>query len=262
MRLTPLLALLSVTALAAQDGPRSTPPGGHWEFGVIRQAPDFSGSYSKVGGSSYDTDRDLGLGKDTTGIGALIEYEGRRFLLHMATYSQDYIGDKVTSQDVTINNTTYSGGTEVKSQVKLRNYELDWTIKVWRWDMAYLGLDLGFNAWNLNVAAQGVGTAPGFPPQYRSDAATVTVPIPQLGGSFGAHLGKRADFRAYYNWLSRSGATYHRSGADLRFYPMNWLGLRVNYESEGFNVPEGSIDTTTALHINKNGVGFGAIARF
>ena len=42
MRLTPLLALLSVTALAAQDGPRSTPPGGHWEFGGIRQAPDLS----------------------------------------------------------------------------------------------------------------------------------------------------------------------------------------------------------------------------
>lgn len=264
MRCYPVLALLALTPLFAQDSQQSSPPIGHWTFGVLREAPDFSGNYAKVNGSgtdtSYDTNADLGLTKGTTGVGGLIEYEGRRFLLHLAAYSQTYNGNQVTTDNITINNTTITAGSQVVSQLKLKDYELDWTIKVWRWDRAYLGLDLGFNAWSLNVNAVGTVSG-GDTSQTQTAAGSVTVPIPQIGASLGAHVGY-LDFRGYYNFLSRSGATYHRAGADVRFYPLKWLGVQANVENEGFKVPKGSIDQETTLNITKNGVGFGVVARF
>ena len=267
MRLAPLLALASLTALNAQDSAKSSPPGGHWNFGVIRQAPDLSGSYSKVGETTFDLEKDFALGKDTTGTGALIDYEGRRFMLHMATYSQNYAGRNTITRNVQIGDTTYSAGIKVASQVKVRDYELDWTIKVWRWDAAYLGVDLGFNGWNLQVDAQDVTDDPaitGLPGWTRQDPAskTITVPIPQVGASFGAHFGRYVDLRGYYHLLKRSGASYHRSGAEVRVYPLPWLGLRANVEDEGFDVPMDSIDTGTAFNLTKKGVGFGVVARF
>ena len=260
MRSTPLIALLALSPLAAQDGQMSAPQAGHWNFGVVRQAPDFTGNYAKTGESSWDTDRDLGLSKDKTGVGALLDYEGRRFLLHMATYDQSYVGDKILTQTVTINNQAFAATARLQSQIKLRDYELDWTIKLWRWDAAYIGLDLGFNAWKLDVSA--VGTSTSGPVVTQSATDSVTVPIPQIGLSAGGHFGSSVDFRGYYNLLSRSGASYHRAGVDLRFFPLKWLGVRANFENEGFDVPKGSIGSDTTLHITKNGGGFGVIARF
>jgi hypothetical protein len=70
------------------------------------------------------------------------------------------------------------------------------------------------------------------------------------------------DLRAYYHLLSRSGATYRRAGADVRYFPVRWLGLRANFESEGFDVPRGSIDDQTALSLDKDGLGLGVVFRF
>ena len=264
MRLTalPVLALFAaLPALHADDGLKSAPQGGHWNFGYVSQAPTFSGSYQKTGDTSFDTDKDLGLGKDKTGAGALLDYEGRRFLLHLGTYEEDYAGNQKSTNPVTINNTTYAANTQIVSTVKLRDYELDWTIKIWRWDAAYIGLDLGFNAWSLKVSAQGNVTSNGLT-QVQADQASVTVPIPQVGLSVGGHIGRYADLRAYYHTLRDSGASYHRAGADLRIWPLKWLGVRVNVENEGFNVPKGSIGSDTTLDISKNGVGLGLLARF
>ncbi len=263
MRLTPLAVLLSLSPLSilyAQDSLMSAPPAGQWHFGVIRQAPDFKGSYEKTGASSWDTGRDLGLGKDTTGTGVLLDYEGSRFLLHMGTYSQDYAGDNKLTQNVTINNQTFSATARLQSQIKLRDYELDWTIKLWRWDAAYLGLDLGINDWQLDVSALGTTTSGPLVTQSATDS--VSVPIPQIGLSAGGHFGSSVDVRGYYNLLSKGGANYHRAGVDLRYFPLSWLGLRANLENESFDVPRGSIGTDTTLHITKNGAGFGIIARF
>src|ERR1035438_7263798 len=209
MRLTPWLALLSLSALHAQDSLKSTPPGGHWNFGIIRQAPDFTGNYAKTGESSWDTARDLGLGKDSTGVGVLLDYEGRRFLLHMGTYSQNYAGDSNPTIPVTINNQTFNANARLQSKIKLQDYELDWTIKLWRWDAAYIGLDLGFNAWKLDVSALGTATSNGVT-ATQSESDSVTVPIPQIGLSAGGHFGSNVDVRGYYNLLSKSGASYHR----------------------------------------------------
>jgi hypothetical protein len=260
MRLTPLITLLSLSTLSAQGTLKSAPPAGHWNIGVIRQAPDFTGNYAKTGESSWDTDRDLGLGKDKTGVGVLLDYEGPRFLLHLATYDQSYVGDKILTQTVTINNQPFLATARLQSQVKVRDYELDWTIKLWRWDAAYIGLNLGFNAWKLEVSALGTSTSGPIVTETANDS--VTVPIPQIGLSAGGHFGSGVDIRGYYNLLSKSGASYHRAGVDLRFFPVKWLGLRANLENESADIPKGSIGTDTAIHITKNGVGFGVIARF
>ena len=274
------LVLIACAQLSAQ-GFQSSPPGGHWTFGIIRQSPGFDGSYLKNSNSSgsngsnpttstavastgtnFDTNRDLGLGKDNTGIGLLADYEGRRFLLHLATYSQSYAGNQVTSQDVNIKDTTYKAGTRLQSTLKVNDYELDWTIKLWRWEAAYLGLDLGFNSWNINVSASGNATDGNGATQSVSADDSVTVPIPQIGVSAGGHIGDRVDLRGYYNLLTYKGASYHRAGADLRYFPLKWLGVRLNVESEGFKVPLGSIGSDTAINITKNGMGLGLLARF
>lgn len=265
MRLHTLVALMALSPLAAQGSLQSSPPTGHWTFGLIRQAPDFTCSYDKTNDSgpdtTFDTVKDLGLTKDTTGTGAVIEYEGRRFLLHLAAYSQNYKGDQINTNDVVINGQTIPAGSQVKSELKLKDYELDWTIKVWRWDAAYLGLDLGINTWNLDLNAVGTTVVEGVP-GTETATGTVTVPIPQVGASFGAHLGAWVDLRAYYHFLNRSGASYHRSGAIVRFFPLKWLGVQANIENEGFKVPKGSIDEKTTLDATKNGAGFGIVARF
>lgn len=251
--------------LCADGNTISAPKGGAWNLGLIYQGPSFSASFYNKDGqniTNFDSSRDLGLGKSSTGLGLGLDYEGRRFRLHLATYGQNYSGDQNIAQDVTVDGKLYKAGGRVQSQIKLRVYELDWTIKFYRWDEGYVGVDLGLVAWNMDVSAQGRGSVSGGPIQYTVASKAVTVPIPQLGLSVGYHFGSQVDARGYYHLLSSSGASYRRVGADLRYFPMAWLGFRLNFENEGFDVPKGSIDDNTALKIDKNGMGLGVIWRF
>lgn len=263
----PLVFVLAGAALPmlAQAGVKSAPEGGHWNAGLFLQSPTFEGNYRNVDGGQltrWDTQSDLGLGKDKAQPGIALAYEGRRFRLALAAYGMDYAGHRAVSQDVTVDGTTYQAGADVRSALKLKDYSLDWTIKVYRWDRAYLGVDLGLNAWVLDVRARGQGSTNGGPVQYQEASFSGTLPIPQLGLSVGGHLGATADLRAYYHFLSRSGATYHRAGAEATWFPLRWVGVRAAFESEGFDVPQDSFDPDLALKLDKNGGAFGVVFRF
>jgi len=261
MRCHPLIALLAITPLMAGADLQSAPPGGHWTFGIIRQGPTFTGTFTDGDGTRVDTARDLGMGKDSTSLGFLAEYEGRRFLLHLAAYGQSFSGNQVTDEQVAVDGTVYPATTRLQSQYRLKDYELDWTIKVWRWDAAYLGVDLGINAWNTTISAQGDVTANGVT-ETRKASFSATAPLPQLGLSAGGHFGSDLDVRGYAHFLSVSGVSYHRVGLDVRYYPLSWLGLRANYEAEAIKAPKGSLKDDSSTVITRNGLGFGVLARF
>jgi hypothetical protein len=266
MKRTCLTVFMALGLAHATPGGEPPPPrGGPWSLGLAFQGADFSGHYFYQDGqktTAYDTTRDLGLGKSNTGMGLGLDYEGSRFRVHLATWRQDYAGDRNVAQDVSIDGQVYRAGARVQSGIKLRDHELDWTVKVLRWEEGYLGVDLGLSVWRIEVAAQGQGSVSGGPVQFASATAAGTQAIPQAGLSAGYRLGPWVEARGYFHVLSRSGANYRRAGADLRYFPVQWLGIRLNVEREGFDVPKGSLDSNTALKIDKNGAGLGVVWRF
>ena len=111
--------------LCADGNTISAPKGGAWNLGLIYQGPSFSASFYNKDGqniTNFDSYRDLGLGKSSTGLGLGLDYEGRRFRLHLATYGQNYSGDQNIAQDVTVDGKLYKAGGRVQSQIKLRVY--------------------------------------------------------------------------------------------------------------------------------------------
>lgn len=251
-----LLALGVVIPLGAQ-----VPEVGHWTLGVQRLPTDLSGKVFNQDGSSistFDIEKDLALQKDSTSIGFMGEYEGRRFLLNLSSGGQSYVGHNVLMTNVTVNGTTYSTGTNLTSRVKVSTADLTWVIKLVRWDHAYVGLDLGVNAWKLDVDAVGVS---GSITQTAHDS--LSVPIPQFGASAGGHFpGGFLDVRGSYHLLKKGDAKYHHTLLEARGYPLPWLGIRVFHEDERTDVPKGSLSDDFSLNLDRQGTGVGVLFRF
>lgn len=258
MRQAWLTALLLLgQPLPAQVGP--------WSLGLAYQGADFSGRYDHKDGqnvTTYDASRDLGLGKSSLGVGLGLVYEGRLFRFHAATWGQNYSGDRNVVQDVAVDGKLYRAGARVQSRASLRDYELDATFKVLRSAEGYLGVDVGVVDWTIEVSAQGQGSVAGGPVQELAAQAAGRQAIPQVGLSAGYRFGAQVDVRGYYRLLSRSGASYRRAGAEVRYFPLKAVGVRLNLENESFDVPKGSLDADTALAIDKNGAGLGVVWRF
>lgn len=260
-----VLATLGISLRADAPGDRPSPPQSPWSLGLTYQGADFSGNYYHLDGvnlTSYDTSGDLGLAPSAKGLGLGLDYEGRRFRLQLSTWGQAYAGDRQVVQDVTIDGKVYQAGARVQSRISLRSSELDWTIKLFRSQEGYFGLDFGLSSWSIDLTAQGQGSVAGGPVQSAFASASGKQIIPQAGLSAGYRFGPVAELRGYYHLLSRRGADYRRAGADLRYFPLPWLGLRLALERERFDLPKGSLDDRTALKIDKNGAGFGVIWRF
>jgi hypothetical protein len=251
-----LLILTFAVPLVAQ-----IPEVGHWTLGVQRLGPDLSGKVFNQNGSlvsTFDIDKDLALQKDSTSVGFMGEYEGRRFLLNISSGGQTYVGHNVLTTTVSVNGTSYATGTNLTSHIKIATADLTWVIKLVRWDHAYVGLDLGVNAWKLDVDATGVT---GSTTQTASDQ--LSVPIPQIGASVGGHFpGGFLDVRGSYHLLKKGDAKYHRTLLEARAYPLRWLGVRVFHEDERIDVPKGSLSDDFSLNLDRQGTGFGVLFRF
>jgi hypothetical protein len=258
MRTSLLLALALSSSLAmAQSANRP------WQFGIYQTSPTLEGHFlGKMDNETinFDIKNDLGLDKDTSQLGLCLEYQGPRFGLELSTSGQDYKGSKVITRTVSVGGTNYQSGTVVDSSIKLPSHTLNWTIRIVRFSPVWIGIDLGARIWALDIAASGTETATGY---QKSDGKKKNLSIPQLGASAGFNaLGGKVMGRAYYHFLSRSGASYKHTGADLRFFPLNWLGVRAFMDNETFDIPAGSIEDDLELKLDHNGVGFGVVVRF
>lgn len=207
-----------------------------------------------------DLKGDLGLGRDGALPGLGLEYNGPRFGLRLEAQAQDYAGNKVITRTVTIDGTTYTVGAPVASKVEMKAYDLAWTIRALTWSQAWVGVDLGVHVWDLDLQARGREASTGTEVDARE---AFTAPIPQVGISAGAHgFGERVMVRASFRILKRSGASYRRTQAEVRYFPLHWLGLRAFADAQTFDVPQGSLQDDLELDLERKGVGFGIVARF
>lgn len=258
MHLRTLACLAAATALSAQV------PASRWTFGLSSFSPTFEGHVLDAASSdnNWDLKGDLGLDKDTSTPGAFIAYDGPRFGLTLSLDGQKYKGAKRLTRDVTVNGTKFTVNTDIRSQLENKAMDLCWTIRVYRWDQGWIGLDLGAHSWAMDIKADGQ-TMVGSQLQTASDSDSITVPIPQVGLSAGGHfLEDRAVVKGSVHFLSYKGAKYTRIGLDARYYVLPWLGLRAFVDNQTFDAPKGSIDTDKEFKLDRIGTGFGVVARW
>lgn len=266
MRVLSLPLFLCATAAFAQLGGSSQAPSGFqrtWTFGGQTYGPTLSGHFQGVQDGqpiSVDLDGDLGLGRDKTTPGLFIDYQGPRFAFQVSNGAAEYRGDRVVNRTVTMNGTSYTAGTRVQSHVKLASVDGIWTIKFVRDPDAWLGLDLGVQAWTIDMDATGV-----VPPATTPTTASTQIkaPIPQIGLSGGSRgYNGAVEAKAYVHYLGYKSAKYTLYGLDLRVFPVSWFGLRAFYEGGSFNVPKGSVKDDLEFKLDRKGVGLGAVVRF
>ncbi|MBI3130810.1 MAG: hypothetical protein HYZ13_05590 [Acidobacteria bacterium] len=254
-----LLPLLAATAAFAQMGPTRSVTMGLSSFG-----PTFTGKMEGMQDGqpiSVDLDSDLGLAKDKAKVGFLFDYQGPRFGFMAQTGGTDYVGDKTLNRNITIDGTTYAALTRVRSHVNLKTLEGIWTIRFIPLSVFWVGVDLGVESWKLEVDATGTAISP--VPGTQSASTSVTAPIPQVGLSAGSRVpGGIFEIKGYYHYLGAKGAKYTRGGLDARYFPFPFVGLRAFYETETFDVPQGSLQDDLLLKLDRKGVGFGVVVKF
>jgi len=251
------LLLLAALPLAAQVPERK------WSFDLHGLPATLEGDFEGIEDGKpifFDLKNDLGLEKDKTKPGVSIEYQGHRFGLALSTDAQDHKGSAILTRPITLDGTTYQMLTRVDSRIKFQSYDLNWTIRALTWEQAWVGVDLGIRAWNLDMTATGTEQST---LQTTTASEKILVPIPQLGLSVGGKaFGNRVVGRASFHFLSYKGANYRRWQGDIRYFPIPWLGLRAFLDDESFNVPKDSIKDDLRLNLDRSGAGFGVVVRF
>jgi len=251
------IALLAALPASAQGAER------HWYLDVHRFTPSLEGHFRGVSDGqpiSVDLRDDLALGKDKTAPGFSLEYQGPRFGLEGSFDRQDYAGSNRVQRDITIEGQTFRFNTQVASRIQASNLSGSWTIRCLTWPQFWLGLDLGARVTTLKLEASGVNAFSGVNATANYKA---TLPIPQIGPSLGfTALDHRLVGRGFGHLLAFKGASYTHLGADLRYFPVSWLGLRVFADAERFRVPEGSIKDDLDITLDRTGAGFGLVLRF
>ena len=262
MRVPLIALLLSTTAAFAQLGAPSASASDlqrTWTLGGQVYGPNLTGHFNgTINGQAIalDLDSGLGLAKDKTTPGFFLDYQGPRFAFQVSSGTAEYRGDRTVTQTVTIGDKDYTNGTRVLSHVKLASVDGIWTIKFIKGSDAWLGLDLGAQVWKIDMDATDV-TNPA------TASTSITAPIPQIGLSAGGRgFNGGLEAKAYVHYLAYKQAKYTMMGADLRFFPVRWFGLRAFYEGSTFDVPRGSVKDDLEFNLDRKGGGFGAVFRF
>jgi hypothetical protein len=234
-----------------------------WFLDVHRFSPTFEGHLEGIQDGQpvvFDTQKDLGLTKDTTKVGLALEYQGPRFGLEISMDEQDYVGSNFVTRKITVNGQDFNAGAQVDSKMKVTTTNFLWTIRALKWEQAWVGIDLGARVWAMDL--QVVGNEP-FSGVNASANEKFPIPIPQLGLSAGFNaFDRKVIARGYYHLLTFKGASYHHTGIDVRYFPIRWLGVRAFMDSESFDVPKGSINSDLQLVLDRKGTGFGVVLRF
>jgi len=255
----PLASLFLLCALPAfgQGAP------GRWFLDLHWFQPSLSGHYQGTsGGNAFDVDlvNDLGLAKGSTSLGFGVEYQGPRFGLTYSRDAQDYRGSEVMTRDIVINGQTFAANTLVNSSVKAVNNTLNWTIRCLRRPGFWLGLDLGVRATEYHVDATGFNA---LTEVYATANYKGTLPMPQVGPALGFNaLQDRLLIRGFYHGFAYERASYGHAGADLRYFPVAWLGVMAFVDSERSRVPQGALKGNWDATLDRSGAGLGLVARF
>jgi len=253
-----VLALVASMPLLAEDLDRT------FQFDIHRVGPTFEGHFKGMQDGkplAVDLQSDFGIQKDKTKVGFGLEYQGPRFGIEFSAEEQDYKGHNFLQKDVQLNGSTFHAGAMVDSTVKLKDYTVNWTIRALKWPQFWIGIDLGARVWALDM------TASAYDPIFQIYQPPVNeklpLPIPQIGLSTGFHaFDGKLIAKGYFHLLTYKGASYHHLGADVRYFPIQWLGVRLFTDAEHFDVPKGSIKDDLEVKLDRTGTGIGIVARF
>jgi hypothetical protein len=253
--LPPTFALLAALPALAQGMEK------HWYADVHWYRPTLDGHFNDLSGSnpiSVDLKDDLALERQGTHAGFGVEYQGPRFGVELSRDQQDYGGRNQVARDIVIDGQTFSAQSVVSSTFKAATTTLNWTIRCYTLPSFWVGVDLGVRAVEAEIHVSDVDAAAQASASYRT-----TFPVPQVGPSLGfVAADSRLVGRATYHLLFYDGATYNYLGADLRFFPISWLGVRAFADMERFRVPRDSIKDTLDARMDRSGLGLGIVARF
>jgi len=248
-------------------------PAGSWSFGVYGCNPQLTGHYrdssiiqTELGSikTDFDIKKDFNLKNSKTSLGIHMDYIGSRFGFSLNYGIHDFAGQSQINREIGVGGQTFYSGMDVTSSLKNTAFDLNGTIKVLRGSSIWLGVDIGIQAWYLDVQAEGVSTANPLAEAITDKVTeTVTVPIPQIGLSFGfrglqnsLELGGKAHFLAY------NGAKYTRFVAEARYYVLSWLGVRAFMEIQSLEAPNGSINADVEARLDNSLSGFGIALRW
>ena len=253
------VALFLAISLAAQA------QAGKWSLGVYSGAPELTGYYRDSGNlkTSFDIQNDFNLEKDKIGLGIHLDYSGARFGFSLDYGYNDYAGQGIINRVIQIGGYTFPTGINVTSALKNTAFDVNWTIKALRMNQAWLGVDVGIQGWYLDVQASGALTDTPYADTLVEANEMYVVPIPQLGVSGGFQgLQDRITLLGKVHFLAYKGAKYTRLVADARYYFLPWLGVRAFVESQSLDAPDSSIIEDIEVELDRNGFGFGVVARW
>ncbi|WP_243287679.1 hypothetical protein [Geothrix terrae] len=263
MRLTPILLFLLGVPVFAQLGRADGGTGAAltgWTLGLQRVQPSLSASLDGVRDgkmSLVDTDSDLGLGRDGTPFGALLEHQGEAQGFQLTYDSARYRGERTLPRSIFLDGTAYSAGTLLQTQAKVEVLEGLWTYKFVRRPDAWLGFDLGAQVFRADLRALTLTS----PPRSQSKRSGWIVPqVGLTGWSSGAD--GLLESRVYARYVTYRGATSFRYGVDARAYLYPKFGLRVFFEDGHAHVPRGSVEGDLDLRADRRITGLGLVIRF
>ena len=252
------LCLLAVMPLCADEQ-----ESGHWFLDVHSVSGTLDGHYIGLqSGNNFSVDlkNDLGIASNGTKPGFGVEYQGHRFGLELSSNETDFKGSQVVNRVVTINGESFSAGALVNSTVKFQTTTFNWTIRALTFDHAWIGIDLGVRAINLTLDATGYNALSGVS-AYANYKGGLPLPLVGLGGGL-KFFGGRVLARAYYHTLNYKSASFVVTGADVRVFPLSWLGIMGYVNDAKLNVPQSAINNSANVVLNQNTTGGGIVLRF
>ena len=259
MRFFPILVLLAALLplpVAAQEV-------GYWSMDLHANTGSLAGHFvGSQGGQLFflDLKNDLGL-TDTgfkVGYGYGLEYQGPRYALALTSDTLSFKGSHKLTEDIIVNGQTYTAGGVVTSTVKTTVMDLTWTVRQATSHAAWVGIDMGVRSVGADVSAQGVvgGTS-------QSAAYSGTMALPQIGLSAGFQMDDGTLVaRGFFHTFYLFGASYNVYGADLRYFPVIWGGIRVFTTVSTLKVPSSSVWNNLDLALNQDTYGVGGVLRF
>ena len=267
------LGLLAALPVCAEGG-------GQWSVDVHSTTGTLGGHYrGTLNGEAFSMDlkNDLALASTGNKAGVGLEYQGPRFGLELSMDAQSYTGNNAVPEPVTVNGQSYGTGAQVASTVKTTTLVLNWTIRALTFEEGWFGVDLGVRDLVMNVSTVGSVTnasltangtpitvnGSGFPGTSASASYKGSLPLPMIGLSGGVYLfGGSVLGRAYYHLLEYSGASYTSVGADLRYFPVDWAGVRVFANAAKLKIPTGSLKNEVDIGLDQTASGVGVVFRF
>ena len=257
MRFLPILALLAALPLGAQEV-------GYWSLELHANTGTLAGHFTgSQGGQPFfmDLKDDLGVVDNgfKVGYGYGLEYQGPRHALMFTSDTMNFTGSNKLTRDIIVNGTTYPTGGVVTSTVKTTIMDFTWTIRQATSHPAWVGIDLGARSVGAGVNAQ--GPVAGGASQGASYYGTMG--LPQIGLSAGFQLDDGTLVaRAYAHAFYLFGASYNVYGADIRYFPAVWGGVRVFANVASLKVPSSSVWSNLDLALDQSTYGLGGVLRF